>query len=259
MLGLFDSGLGGLTVVRRVRELLPQHDIVFFADQAHVPYGDRSADELHRLLMHNVALLEEQGAELIVTACNTSCAIAQQYGWPPSGVPVLDLIESAALAVERDGHKRIGVVATNATARTRAYTRAIRARVPNATVTEIGAPALVPLVEAGRLEGDEPSAAVREACAGLPRELDVVILACTHYPWLDAHFAAALGAGIVRMDPARVQAERAQALAAKLGIAAGTGKTTFITNGDRDAFALAVHKVLGEEPLDVLRLEPLAL
>jgi len=259
VIGLFDSGLGGLTVLRRVREQLPLHDLTFFADQAHVPYGDRTAEDLHRLVVHNVALLDEAGAELIVTACNTSCAIAQQYGWPSARSSILDLIESAALAVEREGYRRIGVVATNATARSRAYTRAIAARVPHAEVFEAGAPALVPLVEAGRLEGEEPAAAVAAACAQLPRELDAVILACTHFPMLEPHFANALGSATILVDPARIQAERAAQRARELGIPAATGRTTYVTNGDLEAFRSSVRTLLGEPEPHVERLEPLAL
>src|SRR5438270_7370410 len=101
MLGLFDSGLGGLTVLRRVRELLPSSDLIFFADQAHVPYGDRSAAELADLLTQNVTFLNARGAELIVMACNTSCATASEFGWPASRAPIVDLIESAAVAIDR--------------------------------------------------------------------------------------------------------------------------------------------------------------
>ena len=102
MIGLFDSGLGGLTVVKRVRERLPNADLVFFADQAHVPYGDRTHEDLLRLLRNNLAWLDEQGVEAIAMACNTSCAIAERYGWPETRATVLDLIDSAATAVQRD-------------------------------------------------------------------------------------------------------------------------------------------------------------
>lgn len=101
MIGLFDSGLGGLTVLSRIRERLPAVDVVFFADQANVPYGDRTHAELLRLLRDNLALLNSHGVELIAMACNTSCAIAERYGWPDSRAPVLDLIASAAMAKPR--------------------------------------------------------------------------------------------------------------------------------------------------------------
>jgi glutamate racemase len=248
VLGLFDSGLGGLTVLQRLHETLPQHDIVFFADQRHVPYGDRTSAELVDLLNANVELLDARHVDAIVMACNTSCATAAREGWPPAKAAILDLIESAAIAVEAAGYKRIGVVATTATIGTRAYTQKIRDRVRSADVFEVAAPALVPLVEAGKLEGEEPRAAVAAVCAQLPRDLDAVLLACTHYPLLDAHFAAALGSGVARIDPAIVHAERAAAIATHEGFAAGTGSIICITSGDPVRFRAAVTNVLGTLP-----------
>ena len=248
MLGLFDSGLGGLTVLRRLHEKLPKHDIVFFADQLHVPYGEKSPEDLLGLLRDNIAFLNSRGVDAIVMACNTSCATAAQKGWPDSRAVIVDLIDSAAIAVESAGFKRIGVIATSATAATRAYTKKIQARVPDARVVEVAAPALVPLVEAGKLEGPEPRAAVEAVCAQLPRDLDAVILACTHYPLLDAHFAAVLGTGVTRIDPAVVHAERAAALAATEGFVAGNGSIACITSGDARRFREAVTATLGALP-----------
>lgn len=245
MIGLFDSGLGGLTVVRRVRALLPQHDLVFLADQAHVPYGDRNADDLAGLMRANLAWLDAQGVDAIVMACNTSCAVADSYGYPPTSAPVLDLIESAAIAVRDAGFARVGVVATGATVRSGAYARRIRALAPNVRVHEVAAPALVPLVEAGRIEGEEARAAVEAVCAQLPKDLDAAILACTHYPVLDAHFAAALGR-VARIDPAFEQAGRTAALASSLGIAAGSGATRYATSGNLEAFRANVVRAMGE-------------
>ena len=236
MLGLFDSGLGGLTVVRRVRELLPRHDLLFFADQAHVPYGERSAGDLQRLLAHNLAYLDAAGADAIVMACNTSCATAATLGWPATRALVLDLIESAAIAVEHSGYRNIGVIATTFTARSGAYGRKIRERVPHARVTELGAPALVPIVESGEAGTARAAAAVARVCAGLPDDVEAVVLACTHYPLLDEHFAAVLGGGVSRVDPALVQAARISQLASDRGFAPGEGLTRYVTNGDLDAF-----------------------
>ena len=244
MIGLFDSGLGGLTVVRRVREALPDADLVFFADQAHVPYGERSADDLARLLQLNLGWLDAQALDAIVMACNTSCAIADVHGWPATRARVFDLIDSAALACERAGATRIGVVATAATVQTGAYGRRLRARVPGAAVFEVAAPALVPLVEAGRARSEEARVAVAEACAQLPEGLDAVVYGCTHYPMLDEHFAAALGARIARLDPAWMQGERVAALAAQRGNA-GTGTTRYVTNGNLEAFTANVARIMG--------------
>lgn len=240
MIGIFDSGLGGLSVVRRVRERFPRHDLLFFADQAHVPYGERSADDLARLLRENLAWLNAAGVSSIVMGCNTSCAIAQQSGWPPSAAPVLDLIESAAIAVERSAAKRVAVVATTATVRSGAYKRTIQGRLAGVAVTEIAAPELVPLVEAGKAGTQEAHLAVATVCQQVPPGCDALILACTHYPILDAHFADALGESVTRIDPAIVHAERVEPGEP------GTGVTTYVTNGALEAFRTAVHMITGE-------------
>ena len=244
MIGLFDSGLGGLTVVRRVRALLPQHDLVFLADQAHVPYGDRSADDLAGLLRTNLAWLDAQNVEAIVMACNTSCAVADSHGYPHTEAPVLDLIESAAIAIRDAGFVRIGVVATQATVRSGAYARRIRALLPHAHVVEVAAPTLVPLVEAGEVEGAVPRAAVATVCAQLPHDLDAVILACTHYPVLDDHFAVAWGVNVARIDPAFEQAGRTAALVAARGIEPGHGHTRYMTTGNVENFRARVAEIM---------------
>lgn len=243
MIGLFDSGLGGLTVLARLRERLPSVDVVFFADQAHVPYGDRTHTELLRLLRANVARLDSYGAEAIVMACNTSCAIAERYGWPPSRAPVLDLIHSAAIAVERAGFRRVGVVATAATVGAGSYGRTLRTRVAGIDVVEVPAPALVPLVEAGSIEGEMARAAVAEVCGHLPLDLEALVFGCTHYPMLAHHFGDVLGEGIALVDPALIQAERAVELLD--GRARGDGQTTYITSGDDAAFHASVSRLMG--------------
>lgn len=243
MIGLFDSGLGGLTVLARVRERLPDIDVVFFADQAHVPYGDRTHADLLRLLRANLARFDGYGVEAVVMACNTSCAIAERYGWPESRAPVLDLIDSAATAVERSRYSRVGVVATAATVGAGSYGRTLRTRVHGIDVVEVPAPALVPLVEAGATDGDEARAAVAEVCSHLPLDLDALVFGCTHYPVLESHFRAVLGADVAFVDPAIVQAERTAAL---LGEGArGNGETTYVTSGDEAAFRASVERMLG--------------
>ncbi len=253
MIGLFDSGLGGLTVVRRVRALLPAHDLLFFADQAHVPYGERDEDDLRRLLQVNLSWLDAQGVDAIAMACNTTCAVAALGGWPPCEAVVLDLIESAAIALSDAEFLRIGVLATSATVRSGAYGETIRRRVAGAQVFEVAAPALVPIVEAGQADGERARAAVAEACAQLPERLDAVVLACTHYPLLDAHFAAVLGPEVARVDPAFEQAGRTAALVAARSFPAGSGRTRCVTNGpDVAAFRRVVTEVLGEASVEVI-------
>lgn len=244
MLGIFDSGLGGLTVLRAVRARLPAEDIVYLADQAHVPYGGRTDDDLLALLADNVRVLESAGVDAIVMGCNTTCAVAARRGWPATALPVIDLIASAAAAVASDASLlSIGVVATVATARSGAYGDAIRKRVPRARVHEVGVPELVPLVEAG-IRDDDPQvlAAIDRARGRLPHALDAVVLGCTHFPVFDTAFAAVFGGAIHRIDPASVQAERATAFARD-----GSGSTRFLTSGEPARFALGARAILGSD------------
>lgn len=246
MIGVFDSGLGGLTVVHRLRERLPNAEILFLADQKNLPYGDRTDEELAALLEAHLAWLDARGVDAIVMGCNTSCAIADAFGWPSTKAEIFDLLDAATIALQQCGATRVGVVATAATVRSGAYGRRIRNAIHNAEVWEVAAPALVPLVEAGKLDAPETRAAVAEACSQLPVDLDAVVLGCTHYPILDAHFAAVLGERVIRIDPALVQAQRAADRLLRDGLVQEDGKTTYVTNADEGRFRENVAALMRE-------------
>ncbi|MGH7738460.1 MAG: glutamate racemase [Candidatus Tyrphobacter sp.] len=239
MIGLFDSGLGGLTVLRRLREWLPDADVLYFADQANVPYGDRSAGEIQMFLRENVAWLEKHGCEAIVMACNTSCAIAATYGWPRARARIFDLIDAGARDVAARGYRRVAVVATVATVRAGAYAAAIAHAGSRAEVREIAAPALVPLVEA-RADAREVERAVSDVCANLDGSIDALVYGCTHYPLIDDAFARVLGARVERIDPAVAQAANVALATRGTRLAAGRGATEYATSGALQPFALRV-------------------
>jgi len=247
MLGLYDSGFGGLTVLAALRQAGIDQDVVYFADQAHVPYGDRSDANLYALLEQNFALLDTCRVDAVVMACNSSCAVAaRQGGFPRSRFPVLDLIDNAAAALRDTRFARIAVFATAATVRSGAYRRAIAAQAPQVEVVEIAAPALVPLVEQGLAATAQGRDAVRAICRALPPGVDAVLYGCTHYPLLDAHFAGALGPRIVRIDPALAQAASAAALVRTLALPGGNSVTHYLTTGDLAAFESSVRKWTGD-------------
>jgi glutamate racemase len=243
VIGVYDSGLGGLTVLAALRAAGIGDDVVYFADQAHVPYGERTDADLHGLLTANLSWLEGHGVDLVVMGCNTSCAVAGRLGWPSASfrLPIQDLIVNGARAFARTAFRRVAVVATAATVRSHAYASAIAAVAPNVEVVEIAAPRLVPLIEAGAGESPDARAAVREVVAQFPPDVDAIVYGCTHYPLLDAHFAAALPAA-TRIDPAREQARAVLAL--NLPQAAGT--TLYVTNGDVTAFEKNIRHWTGD-------------
>ena len=258
MLGLYDSGLGGLTVLAALRAAGIDQDVVYFADQAHLPYGDKTDAQIQGYLRENLALLAAQGVDAVVAACNTSCAIASRFGWPPASVPVLDMIATAGAAFAGTLYRRVGVVATVATIRSGAYERAIRASAPHVEVIGVAAPALVPLVEGGNTESEAARDAVAEAVGQLPRDLDALVYGCTHYPLLDRWFAAALAPDIARIDPAVAQAAAAKRLIAERGLAPGSSTTTYYTNGDPVGFEAAVRRWTGDRTGRVAALVPLS-
>jgi glutamate racemase len=243
MIGVYDSGIGGLTVLAALRAAGIGDDVVYFADQAHVPYGERTDADLHALLTANLAWLEGQGVDVVVMGCNTSCAVASRLGWPPAAfrLPVQDLIANGARAFAESPFKRVAVVATPATVRSHAYAHAIGAVAPHIGVVEIAAPLLVPLVEAGQSESAAARAAVRDVVAEFPPDVDAIVYGCTHYPLLDAHFAAAAPRA-ARIDPAREQAHAVLAL----GLPPGNGTTLYVTNADAAAFEKNVRHWTGD-------------
>jgi glutamate racemase len=185
-LGVFDSGLGGLTVVRALRRLLPHEDIVYLGDTARVPYGTKGPATVVRYAMGCASHLVARGVKAIVIACNTVSAVAPERLRVEHDIPVLGVIEPgarAAVAATRTG--RIGVLATAGTISSGAYARAVQAVSTRAEVFGQAAPLLVPLAEEGWTEGDVPRLAARRyleplAAAGV----DVIVLGCTHYPLL---------------------------------------------------------------------------
>jgi glutamate racemase len=186
-IGVFDSGLGGLTVARQLREKLPQERLLYVADQAHVPYGGRPLAEVKGFALGISAALRDAECKAIVMACNISSAVALpsvQAEW--ADLPVMGVIlPGARAALTRTRTGRIGVLATTGTVQSGAYTRSLKSCDSGLYVREIACPAFVPLVEAGNLETSDAVAAAIEYLAPLCAvDVDTIILGCTHYPFL---------------------------------------------------------------------------
>jgi glutamate racemase len=250
---MFDSGLGGLTVLGALRAIVSDIDVIYYADTAHVPYGDRTLEEvsgfatriIHRLLKHDPGL--------IMIACGTTCSAFDTLGWPKVRVPLLGLIESGArtaCAVTRN--RSIGVVATNATARSGVFDRKILDIMPDARVTAVGAPALVPIVETGGWADARARDAVTTYCAALIRAgCDTAILGCTHYPHLMTWFSAALGPDVRIVDPGAACAQQAAPLLARMDPQGS--RVAFEVSGRPDEFAANVTLLSGIRIDDVRR------
>ncbi len=252
-IGVFDSGLGGLTVVRRLREVLPSERIIYVADQAHVPYGGRALPEVCGFACAISAALLAEGCKALVMACNISSATALpcvQTDYPD--LPVLGVIRPGAqAAVTQTRNGRIGVLATEGTVRSGAYTRALHALDTALEVREVPCPDFVPLVEAGKVETQEAFAAAQAYLAPLrAAEVDTVILGCTHYPFLLPVLRACAPA-LIFVDPAEQtahdladQLRHNRLLASSDSLPGSAPRHLLATTGDPAAFAAQMRRFL---------------
>lgn len=226
-LGVFDSGLGGLTVVRALRRQLPDERILYLGDTARVPYGTRSSDTILRYARSCAAVLTRRGVKALVIACNTATAVALEMLRAELDLPVIGVIEpgaraavsiAARLAAEGDSRSsRVGVLGTARTIASGAYARAVGTLSTRLEVIGSAAPLLVPLVEEGWLEGDVPRLAVERYVAPLVEaDVGVIVLGCTHYPLLKDIIAEAAsrlaGRPIAVVDSADATADTVSAL-----------------------------------------------
>lgn len=211
-IGVFDSGLGGLTVARAIRRRLPQEHLVYLGDTARVPYGSRSAHTVVRYARGCARHLQRHGVKVLVVACNTVSAVAIDMLRVELDVPVIGVVEpgaEAAVAASRKG--RVGVLATRGTVASGAYVRAVSALDSRVEVVQEPAPLLVPLAEEGWTAGAVPEEVVRRYLAAFEsRDVDTIVLGCTHYPLLraviEAQGRAALGEGLAVVDGAEATA-----------------------------------------------------
>lgn len=187
-IGVFDSGIGGLTVVKSIIERLPNENIVYFGDTAHVPYGTRSKRQITNYVLNDVKFLNSYNVKAIVIACNTADSVARESVEQQYDMPVFGVVDPASrMAAETTKNGKIGVIATNATIRSKSYSRTIAKYNPDARVIGKACPLLVPLVENGRFQpGDIVIETVlREYLVPLVvKGIDTLVLGCTHYPLL---------------------------------------------------------------------------
>ncbi len=204
-IGVFDSGLGGLTVVKELIKQLPGEDIVYYGDTARVPYGTKSKESIIRFSVENAAILLKFGVKMIVVACNSSSSYALTTLRKNFSVPIVGVIgPGARKAVEVTRNKKVGVIATSATVRSQSYVKAIRRRDPSVRVFSQPCPLFVPIVEEGWGQKKIAFDIAREYLAPLKeRGIDVLILGCTHYPLLAGTLQRAVGRDVVLIDSAQ--------------------------------------------------------
>ena len=242
-IGFFDSGVGGLTVLREVMRRLPNESTIYLGDNARAPYGPRSDDEVKLFSGQSLDELAARDVKAIVVACNTSSAIALPHLRLRYDRPLLGVVRPGATAAAlATRNRRVGVIATQATVRSRAYFQAIKEEDPFVEVFELATPQFVPLVEAGQLDGPLVEEVVAEQIAPMldaEHGIDTLLLGCTHYPLLAPVIRRVIGADVAVIDSALATASALAALLEMHSLEAPAGTPTHVqlTTGNVDAFS----------------------
>src|SRR5438094_6286319 len=205
LIGVFDSGIGGLTVVKALRELLPSENIFYLGDTARVPYGGKSASTVERYSVEMTDMLVAEDVKAVVIACNSASAVALPNLEETLSVPVIGVIKpgaQAALAATRSGH--VGVIGTRATIKSGAYERELRALNPDVRISVRACPLLVPLIEEGLLDDDVTDRMIMRYLEPLLADgIDTLVLGCTHYPLLTDAISRMLKRQVMLVDSAQ--------------------------------------------------------
>jgi|CXWL01.1.fsa_nt_gi glutamate racemase len=260
-IGVFDSGIGGLTVVRAIHALLPHESTLYLGDTARVPYGSKSPATVRRYAREILAWLEERRVKAVVVACNTATAHALDELRAVATVPVIGVIEPgarAAAAASRGG--TVGVIGTAGTILSGAYRRALQRIRPELAVVEQPCPLFVPLVEEGWFDHPATRLVAEEYLAPLRAAgVDTIVLGCTHYPMLSALIGDVLGPDVVRIDSAQETARELASVLTTQGLEAPAGTIVhhrWAATDDVARFA-RVGSIFVGEPLETIELAAL--
>ena len=213
-IGVFDSGIGGLTVVHEIKKLLPGENVIYFGDTARVPYGTKSKDTVTRFSVENVEFLMKHNVKIIVVACNTASSLSLDFLKLCFKVPVIGVIAPGArMAVSSTRNNRIGVIGTRATVSSGAYEKAVKDISQSTKVFSHSCPLFVPLVEEGWTEKNVTVSVAQEYLKPFKKSgVDTLILGCTHYPLLKNTIQKVMGKDVMLINSAREIAKEAKAV-----------------------------------------------
>lgn len=250
-IGVFDSGVGGLTVVKALLEQMPHESFIYFGDNAHVPYGAKEEWQLMGYARDIMTFLLEQKVKAVVVACGTHSSTTLPIFRDDYDLPMLGVLKAGARTAARvTQNGKIGVIATVATTRSLAHTREIKGINEQFEVFELGCPKLVPLVEAGKLEGDETREAAAEYLQPLlERGIDTLVLGCTHYPFLSTVIQEYVGPGVRLADPSCETIEDLQKIFAERDLSndrTAPPVRQFYVNGNAESFYQVGRLLIGE-------------
>jgi len=247
-IGIFDSGLGGLTGLMALRALLPGEELIYFGDTGRMPYGGRPVEQLRRMARQNLDFMADQGVKAIFVACGTFSSTAADLlaAYP---IPSFGVLRPGAEAMARiSGTGSLAILATEASIRSGAFARAVGERCPGREILPVACPDFVPLIESGHISPGD--AALEDALTRYlaPVEAagcDALLYGCTHYGIIDAAVRAHLGRGIVTVSASACGAKELANYLIQSEMTGGSGRTRYYTNGDPAAFTAAAEQLLG--------------
>jgi glutamate racemase len=250
-IGVFDSGVGGLSVLRAMRELMPEEPVIYFGDQGHVPYGPRPLEQVRDFSEATTRFLLDRNSKLIVVACNTASAAALHYlrdKYP--GVAFVGMEPAVKPAAEHTQSGLVGVLATPATFQGALYASVLERFANGVQVLQDTCPGLVGQIESGNLEGEETRAILEDVLRPmLDRGIDTVVLGCTHYPFVIPLIERIVGKNVRVIDPAPAVAKQVKRLLDANGLRSPANRSAevrFYTSGEVDSLRSLLPKLLGE-------------
>ncbi len=247
-IGIFDSGLGGLTVLKEVRKLLPNESLIYFGDSGRAPYGTKSGETVRAYTKQDIAFLLSKGVKAVVVACNTAAACAGRDLLDSFGVPVVDVIGAGSEEAVRVTSKgKIGVIGTSATVNSGVYERAIKKLLPGAEFKAKACPLFVPLVEEGWWDNDITCEVAKKYLCDIDG-VDTLVLGCTHYPYLENVIQKVAGADVTLVNSAKAVALKLDKTLEKQGLKkkGGAATTEYFTSDSVEKFAALGELFLGD-------------
>lgn len=239
-IGIFDSGLGGLTAVKEILNILPGEDIVYFGDTGRIPYGTRSKETIIKYVKQDIAFLKSFDVKLIISACGTASSVALPYIKSSCDIPIIGVVECAAAeSLRLSENKKIGILGTSGTIKSGAFENAIKKADKDAVVVPKACPMFVPLVENGYTEGSIAREIATEYLAPLiAADVDTIILGCTHYPLLKGVLSAIMKEGTNFVDSGAMVAKQAKEILAKGNLLSekSNGTASYFVSDDIESF-----------------------
>lgn len=250
-IGVLDSGVGGLTVIKTMLAELPDEDFVYFGDTAHLPYGSKTPAQLITYARDIMKFFNTFPVKAVVVACGTHSSVTLQHIIKDYSIPLLGVVKAAAhSAAAVTTNNRLGVLATHATVMSGTFTREIKALQPDCTVTETACPKFVPLVESGKLDDSDTRQAVHEYIGPLlDKGIDTLVLGCTHYPFLSPVIKEFIGPQVKLVDPAHDTVEELKQVLQSQDLARGLNpqpQRQFYVSGNHESFFTVGKLLVGD-------------